>query len=173
LTIETFARRTHLPVPAATAFAWHERPGALARLTPPWARVELLEASGGIRDGARVVLRIGPLGQRWVAEHFGYVEGREFRDRQVSGPFARWEHRHLFEPDGDRACWLEDRVEYALPFGRIGHWLGRGLVRRELERTFAWRHRVTAEDLAGLPSDAHPSSRAAGTALLGRPEVRS
>ena len=31
-------------------FDWHERPGALERLTPPWGNVEVLSRSGGIRD---------------------------------------------------------------------------------------------------------------------------
>ncbi|HKJ01955.1 MAG TPA: hypothetical protein VJ997_05855, partial [Longimicrobiales bacterium] len=51
----------------AEVFAWHERPGALERLTPPWANVEVEERHGGIRDGARVVLRVhqGPARFRW------------------------------------------------------------------------------------------------------------
>jgi uncharacterized protein len=150
MTTETFVRRTRIEAEAEAVFRWHARPGALQRLTPPWTRVDVLQQSGGIENGARVVLalRLGPRRVRWVAEHFDYVAGRQFRDRQVEGPFAHWEHTHGFEPDGPSACYLEDRIAYALPMGSVGALLGGPLVRQTLERTFAYRHRTTADDLA-------------------------
>jgi uncharacterized protein (TIGR01777 family) len=147
---ELFVRRTRIAAPAADVFAWHARPGALERLTPPWERVEVLEKHGGIENGARVVLRMGsfPLTTRWVAEHRDYVEGEQFRDVQIAGPFARWEHTHRITPDGAAACYLEDAIEYALPFGAVGALGGGAMVRRRLARMFEYRHRVTAQDIA-------------------------
>jgi hypothetical protein len=147
---ELFVRRSRIQAPAAAVFGWHTRPGAFERLTPPWERVAVLEQRGGIEDGARVVLRMGrrPLAVRWVAEHRDYVAGVQFRDVQVSGPFARWEHTHRVEPDGPDACYLEDHIEYALPGGALGALFGGGLARRRLRRTFEYRHRITAEDVA-------------------------
>ena len=80
-------------------FAWHERPGAFERLTPPWDEVELVERSGGIAVGARTVIRVpmGPMKRTWVAHHTAYEKGRLFRDEQVEGPFAKWIHTHHFE----------------------------------------------------------------------------
>jgi uncharacterized protein (TIGR01777 family) len=130
-------------------FRWHARPGAFERLNPPWDPAEVVSRSGGIEEeGSRVVLRVGPLRQRWVAEHFGCRPGREFRDRQLEGPFAWWQHTHRMEPDGDRTSFLEDEIEYALPGGAIGGLVGSRFVRSTLERMFAYRHRVTADDLA-------------------------
>jgi len=142
-----FSRSTPLPVSAADAFAWHERTGALERLMPPWEKVELIEQSGGIRDGSRVVLRqhAGPVAITLEAEHFGYRAGREFNDRLVRGPFARWEHRHGFEDTpGTRGSVLTDEIVYAMAGGP----LATGLVRRKLERMFTYRHAVTRADLA-------------------------
>ena len=146
---ERFRYRTRINAPAEEVFRWHTRPGALERLTPPWEPVEVIERTGGINNGDRVVLRIrlGPFSQRWVAEHCDYVEGRQFRDIQREGPFARWEHTHRFEPNGPTACYLEDRIEYALPFGALGQWGGRTFVQRKLERMFHYRHQVTAADV--------------------------
>jgi hypothetical protein len=145
----SFVRRTRLEAPAEEAYRWHSREGALERLSPPWDPPVVESRSGGIEDeGARVVLRVGPLRQRWVAEHSGAVPGREFRDRQVEGPFAWWEHVHRLIPEGVRACTLEDRIEYALPGGAIGDAVGGRTVRSLLDRMFAYRHRVTADDLA-------------------------
>ena len=54
---EQLVREVTLPCSAQAAFAWHARPGAFKRLTPPWERVELISATGGIEDGARLELK--------------------------------------------------------------------------------------------------------------------
>jgi ligand-binding SRPBCC domain-containing protein len=142
---EMFIQRTRIPASAEHVFAWHAEPEALARLTPPWERVRVVERTGGLEPGARVVLEMsrGPLRLRWVAEHTAWVPGREFTDVQRSGPFAFWEHTHRFVPDGAAACWLEDEVHYRLRGGRVAHWLAGWYVRRKLRRLFAFRHQVT------------------------------
>jgi len=146
----TFLQRTRIAAPAAEVFRWHARPGAFERLTPPWAPVTVVQRSGGIETGARVVfdIPVGPTHVRWVAEHRDYVEGHRFTDIQVSGPFARWAHTHSVEPDGPDACVLEDSIAYELPLGAAGALVGGRHVSRMLERMFAYRHRVTAGDLA-------------------------
>jgi ligand-binding SRPBCC domain-containing protein len=147
---EVFVRRTRIHAPAGEVFRWHLRPGALERLTPPWNPVEVVERVGGIEDGARVVLRmrVGPLRRLWVAEHRDYCEGRSFRDVQTAGPFAYWEHTHTVEREGADACTLEDRIEYELPLGAVGKIAGGPMVRKNLERLFSYRHRVTQQDMA-------------------------
>src|SRR5579863_5436107 len=148
---ETYIRRSRIGAPAEAVYAWHALPGALERLTPPWEHVKVLEKSGGIKRGARVVLLTGrwPFRMRWVAEHQDFQEGRYFSDLQVSGPFAYWKHTHTFQPDGLGACFLEDRVEYALRFGILGRWFAGGYVRGKLEKLFEHRHRVTAREVTG------------------------
>jgi uncharacterized protein (TIGR01777 family) len=175
MTASTFVRRSRMPAPAAEVFAWHERPGALERLTPPWSPVRVLEREGGIRNG-RVVLGIpvGPLTVRWVAQHRDYVAGRQFRDEQVSGPFARWIHTHTIEPAGEDEAMLEDRIEWALPGGPLGAWIGSASTRGLLDRLFTWRHRTTAEDLAAhAPCRAQAMSVAVtgASGLVGRSVV--
>lgn len=142
-----FEQQSELPVAADLAFAWHARPGALQRLTPPWAPLRVLEQHGGLAEG-RVVLEVplGPFRQRWVAQHRGAEPGREFVDEQVEGPFRRWVHTHSFEPVGANHCRYVDRIEYELPGGAFGA-LAAGAVRRRLERTFRYRHATLAADL--------------------------
>ncbi|MDP3940444.1 MAG: TIGR01777 family oxidoreductase [Deltaproteobacteria bacterium] len=153
-----FVHRTHIDAPADEVFAWHGRPGALERLIAPWERIRLLSRTGGIENGARAILelRVGPRRMRWIAEHRDYEEGRRFRDVQIEGPFARWDHLHRVEPEGTSACTLEDRIEYELPGGALGEVIGARFVRRNLERTFAYRHRIIALDVR-----AHLSARGA------------
>jgi len=147
--VQHFLQRIELPVSAAEAFAYHERPGALDRLIPPWENVSIVERGAGIRDGSRVVLinRIGPVPLRWVAEHCDYQAGRQFRDIQRSGPFPRWEHTHRFISVNDQRCVLEDDIEYVVPGGVVGRKLGGRIARQKIESMFSYRHCVTADDL--------------------------
>ncbi len=144
----TLTARSRIDAPANVVFDWHKRPGALQRLTPPWARVTVKEA-GGIQEGDRAVVRIGigPGNMEWILEHRGYVEGRQFVDVQVKGPFHRWEHTHRFEPDGPDACTLIDRVEFEYPLGKPVEELVQYRVEDQLERQFAYRHRIVKHDL--------------------------
>lgn len=146
---KTFLRTSRLPASVSEAFAWHARPGAFERLVPPWENIRVIEQTGGLENGARVILemRIGPFKQRWIAVHEGYVERRQFRDRQTSGPFAQWLHTHSFEPVTGGDCELTDHIEYRLPFAPISHWIAGGWARRQLTQTFRYRHETTYYDL--------------------------
>ena len=93
----------------------------------------------------RLRVKVGPIWRTWLAEHGECVPGVMFRDRQVAGPFADWDHTHRFESTG-AATRLEDIVRYTLPYGVLGR-LGAAYARGEIERMFAYRHRVTARDI--------------------------
>jgi ligand-binding SRPBCC domain-containing protein len=153
---ESFVMRSRMPASAEKVYRWHAEPKALARLTPPWENAIVYEQSGGIEElGSRVKIRlkIGPLSQTWIAEHAACQPGRMFRDVMVSGPFHKWEHTHLFVPDGANASWLEDRVEYDLPLGWLGKTFGGWYARKRLGRMFAWRHAVTAKAVSANSSE--------------------
>jgi uncharacterized protein len=145
-----FIAQSTIQASAEDVFRWHAEPGALERLTPPWEPVEVIQAAPGIREGDRGVLqvRVGPFRIRWEFEHCDYVEGRQFRDIQISGPFRRWEHTHRMTPESPASCILEDRIEYELPLGFLGKIFGSWFVRRKLKKLFHYRHRVTAEAMA-------------------------
>ena len=144
---KVFVASSRIEASAERLFRWHAEPGALERLTPPWEKIEMIEGAQGIRDGDRGAMwvHIGPFRMRWSFVHSDYIEGRKFRDVQTAGPFRRWEHTHLFVAEGAEVCRLEDRIEYELPFGRLGNFFAGWMVQRKLARVFAFRHRVTAE----------------------------
>jgi ligand-binding SRPBCC domain-containing protein len=141
----TFVATTPIAASAEVVFAWHEAPGALQQLTPPWERIRVLSQEGGIRDGSRVSLLIGPapFSLRWDLEHRDFQHGRSFTDIQRKGPFRYWTHAHRMLPQGPHACFLEDTIEFELPMGFLGRLLGGPPVRRRLMRLFAFRHDVT------------------------------
>ncbi len=148
----TYVATTPLPVSKKEAFAYHERPGALGHLTPPWEPVTVEQSSGDLRVGSRVVLKISTMGipLRWVAEHTQYDPPHLFADTQISGPFAKWDHRHEFASRAENESTLTDRITYELPFGPLGDICGRSMVRKKIETMFAYRHRVTRDDLATI-----------------------
>ena len=147
--VSIFEKESRVNVPVDALFQWHARQGAIERVTPPWAPVKLIRRSGGIETGARVRFRLAflKIPFEWEAEHVSYEENRLFMDRQVRGPFRHWTHTHLFAPDGEDAAWMKDRIEFQLPFDVPGRRLHR-LAEKELDRMFAYRHRVLENDLA-------------------------
>lgn len=144
-----FRRSVRAPVSVETLFAWHERPGAFVRLSPPWDQAVVIEQTGGIRDGARVVLRVpaGPLYTRWVIEHRDYQPNRQFRDILLDGPFARFEHTHSFYADSASTSTLEDVIEYELPMGALGALAGGWYASDTLDHVFRYRHALLLGDL--------------------------
>ena len=152
---------TELSADPAEVFAWHERPGAIRRLTPPgFGRIEA-EPSDGLAVGSRAVLRVGvprtrlpglaPAGLRWVARHDSCDPPRSFSDVMESGPLASWRHEHLFAAGPGGGTALTDRVTYELPApGRLpgAGALARRVVSGQLGRFFAYRGRTLRDDLA-------------------------
>lgn len=147
--MKTFEAEVSLPVSTDEAFHWHERPGALDRLIPPWEQVEVVERARGLDVGSQVVLlqHMGPLRMKWVAEHTEYEPNLRFRDQQQSGPFSHWDHVHEFKETSD-GCVLRDHIEYAAPGGALGAMLAGGFVENKIAQMFQYRQRTTEADLA-------------------------
>jgi ligand-binding SRPBCC domain-containing protein len=82
-----------------------------------------------------------PLRIRWMTRVSEFAWNSHFRDEQVRGPFARFQHRHAVKVevrDGRRGTLVTDDIDYALPFGSLGQF-ARAIVRRQLEQAFAVR----------------------------------
>ena len=109
--------------PRDDVFAWHTRPGAFHRLSPPWSPMRLISEATSLEDG-RAILAL-PGGLRWVAQHQAdcYDPPRRFVDAIGSaGPASlpariavRWRHIHDFEDTGDGRTRVIDRVETPVP----------------------------------------------------------
>ena len=146
-----FVKESVIQASAATVFAFHEAPDAFERLQPPWQTTEIVQPPKSLEVGTRVILKIkvGPLWQTIVAEHVAYEHGKMFADRMIQGPFPKWLHKHIIAPRGANECLLTDDIEYELPLGVLGRTFGGWFARRNLERLFEFRHRVTREACEG------------------------
>src|SRR5262249_41586895 len=133
--------------PVGVLWAFHERPEALAALSPPRPRVDVVVPPSSLDAGTRVELRVwlGPLPVTVVAEHTACVAGRLFVDRMLRGPFRAWRHEPRFQPRGPATSRLTDDVEYERPGGALGRAAAGAAVARRLERLFAFRHQVTRD----------------------------
>ncbi len=132
-----------IDAPRSEVFAWHTRPGAFNRLSPPWSPMRVISEAESLADGrARLGL---PGGLAWVADHQpdGYDPPRRFVDQIGAEGMAslparaviRWRHTHDFEEVDDRHTRVIDRVETTVP----------GFALRAM---FAYRHRQLADDIA-------------------------
>lgn len=144
--------QSRIAAPPAVVFAFHERPDAARLLTPVWSGARVVAPAPSLRPGATAVIRLGcgPLAMDWVARHVVYEPPRLFVDRQESGPFVAWEHRHQVLPapsagDGAAAAEsiLRDEVRYCPPLGALGEVADLLLIRPFLRRLFRHRHAVT------------------------------
>jgi uncharacterized protein len=131
--------------PVADVYAWHERPGALTRLTPPWQPVRVRHEATDLCNGRAELALPGPL--TWTAQHKGCHPPYGFKDELTSLPLP-WRHEHRFEPMGDDRTRVTDCVDTPVP-------------ERLLRATFAYRHRQLAAELA-----AHAAARQVNPARL-------
>lgn len=146
----TFTRQSPIAAKAEDVFQWHARKGAIKRLSPPWAPLQIISKTPGVDTGTRVKLKIktGPVFSTWDAVHTACEPGRMFRDTQIKGPFKSWNHTHIFSPTGENSSILEDRVEYAMPFPASIIGPVNSYILKDLGRIFTYRHAVTQRDLS-------------------------
>ena len=132
--------RMWLPKPRTEVFAFFADPVNVPSVMPPSLRVRLGAAPPAMAAGAVFDLRLVWLGVplRWRAFVREYDPPVRFLDVQVRGPYARWEHRHLFLVDGEGTR-VEERVVYRLPFGPLGRLAHTVLVGRQLKTLWAYR----------------------------------
>jgi ligand-binding SRPBCC domain-containing protein len=137
-------------VPVEQAFAFYGDAVNLEPLTPPWLRFEVLTpdpismGAGSLLDYR---LRLHGIPIRWQTRIEIWEAPYRFVDTQAKGPYSLWEHTHLFEPDGDGATVIHDRVRYSIPYGPLGALADRLFVRHDLKRIFDFRAQAVSERL--------------------------
>lgn len=148
--IETTHRVDH---PHRDVVDWHERPGALIRLTPPGLATPDDPAEGGTRAGRIVGVRLGPpllpdvLRPRWVVRHTDSDGQGRFTDRQAHGPWRTWQHEHEIRPEvaeDPSRTGLHEVIDVELPrrLSRL-----EPLAERQIRSVLSFRASQLREDL--------------------------
>jgi ligand-binding SRPBCC domain-containing protein len=129
--------------PLSRVAAFHRQSLSMGAITPPPIRVKLGRAPVTLSSASEMdfTLWLGPLAIGWEAL-IEDVSESGFTDRQLSGPFSEWVHRHTFVQEDDQTTEVIDRVSLRLkphpwwgPVG-LGFLLG-------LPVLFAYRARAT------------------------------
>lgn len=140
----------------------------LEQLTPSLLRFEVLTpAPIEMRAGALIDyrLRIRGVPARWRTEISVWEPGRRFVDRQLRGPYVRWEHEHVFTAErGGTRC--EDSVLYEVPGWVLAPVVNALAVQRDVEGIFRFRAQKMRE-LFGTPAVARAGEAAAHGAPVG------
>lgn len=136
---------------------FHQQSASMAAITPPPIVVAMHEAPAALQEGddMEFSLWLGPLPLRWRAR-IENVTPTSFDDRQLSGPFEYWRHRHTFVGLGTNQVEVLDEVTAQLsnrwPMKLLGlaMWLG-------MPTLFAYRGWKTRRLLNGTSAvaDAH------------------
>jgi ligand-binding SRPBCC domain-containing protein len=143
-------RSQRFEVPIEQAFDFYVDARNLEPMTPPWLHFEVTTPGevtllqGALLDYR---LRLHGVPLRWQSWIETWEPPVRFVDIQSRGPYALWEHTHLFEREGDAATVIHDRVRYVIPLGPLGALAHRLFVRRDLERIFDYRGRAASERL--------------------------
>ena len=125
----------------------------------PWLRMTMPARLRG-RDLDQVVGELAggeaELGRSWILllgilpvdfDDLRIVElepGRRFLERSRTLSFVVWQHERLIEADGDRACWVTDRLGFELRPALAGLPGSARLARAIVGALFRHRHRRLA-----------------------------
>ena len=154
----TLRREQWIARPIGEVFAFFADARNLEEITPPWLGFRILAMdSPSIQEGTRIRYRLSVAGipMSWESRITEYADQSHFADEQVTGPYARWYHRHTFRAVTG-GVEMTDHVEYTLPFGPLGrfvHWL---VVRQQLRAIFDYRNKVISERF-GTTAQAAPT----------------
>jgi ligand-binding SRPBCC domain-containing protein len=111
----TMEYKSHFTVDAPLESIWdfHRSSASLRAITPPVVPMTSVEAPDPLTDGSQMAftLWIGPIPVRWEAR-IEDSTANGFIDRQISGPFSAWTHKHIFTSMEANRTRVDDQVSY-------------------------------------------------------------
>jgi ligand-binding SRPBCC domain-containing protein len=137
--MKTFNHRFRVAAPLAEVAAFHRRSASMGAITPPPIIVRVQQAPAELAGGDEMsfTLWFGPVPIRWLAR-IEDVTPNSFSDRQLSGPFAAWVHRHTFIGAGENATDVFDAIAFTPKPGGLVGLVGR-VMGLSLPLLFAYR----------------------------------
>lgn len=144
-----YNHRFEVAAPHQQVVAFHRRSASMGAITPPPVIVRVHEAPELLTEGdeMRFTLWLGPLPLHWHARIEDTTE-MGFLDRQLSGPFKRWDHRHRFEVIDEQNTAVIDEITAELSANWFWKIVGMGMW-LNLPLLFAFRAWKTKRLLSG------------------------
>lgn len=152
MNIYTLQKTTYMPISIEQAWDFFSLASNLEKITPKELDFRIIAKPDVPRifSGMRIQYKVRPLlniAVKWETEIREVDAPFKYMDKQLKGPYALWEHTHLFEevPGGVK---MTDTVSYALPLGWLGVFMRNIVVKKKLEEIFTYREKVV-KDLFG------------------------
>ena len=141
-----FRTKTELPLARERVFPFFADASNLEQITPPELRFRIITPMPiQMAQGTLIRYRLRLMGVpfEWLTRITVWDPPREFVDEQVSGPYRKWVHQHLFVETsvGTR---IHDAVTYELPLYPFGE-IASPLVHLQVRRIFTYRARALAK----------------------------
>lgn len=146
MSIYQYKTEQFLPISIDEAWQFFSSPKNLATITPEELDFKILSKSDdeGIYEGMIIDYTVKPLFKiplHWQTEICKVKKGMFFTDRQLKGPYKLWEHTHTFRPV-KCGVWMQDVINYQLPFGILGNIAHAVLVRKKIQNIFTYRKNI-------------------------------
>jgi ligand-binding SRPBCC domain-containing protein len=134
-----YKHRFEVNAPLAAVAEFHAQSASMGAITPPPVVVRIHRAPARLDDGDEMefTMWLGPLPVRWLAR-IEDVSPTGFSDRQLSGPFGHWLHRHTFVPIDETTTAVVDEINLKLRPHLLWGLVGLGM-RLGLPLLFAYR----------------------------------
>ncbi len=149
MTIHTIESTVNIAAPIEAVFDFHLDTKNLSLISPPWVKAELLREEGS-GQGKIIEMKMtmySAFASKWVVRIEEYDRPWRLTDLVLSGPFKYFKHTRTFSQPCAAVTQLQDKLEYALPFGFMGELANKLSVKKMTEQMFEYRHKQTKEIL--------------------------
>jgi ligand-binding SRPBCC domain-containing protein len=141
--------RQHVPASLEEVWTFFSDAKNLLAVTPPQLNLKVTNEVYGqtVYAGQVMTYKVKPLlglPLSWMTEITHVEEKKYFVDEQRKGPYKLWHHQHHFRAV-EGGVEMTDIVHYRLPFGPLGNFAHRLLVKKELQKIFAYRYQKIVE----------------------------
>jgi hypothetical protein len=142
-----------LPFQVEEVFNFFAAAENLEKITPDYLEFKILKMSTAKIEKGTLIdyrLKIHGIPVHWQTEITDWDKNSFFSDCQLKGPYKIWFHRHFFVPYKN-GTYIKDEVDYLLPLGSLGNFLGHWPIKRDLAKIFNHRQNVIANLFPAKP----------------------
>lgn len=138
-------------------FRFFSEAANLGTITPPELEFQILNTTPvEMKVGAEIAYRLKLFGVpfNWKSRITAWAPPDYFIDEQIEGPYRLWIHRHSFRDGPSGGTIIDDDVRFLLPVAPLGE-AAYPLVRKQLERIFAYRQQAVGSALSRYQGEGH------------------
>ena len=149
-----------IPASLEQTWAFFSNPHNLLSVTPPSLNLRVTNKITGTEAyaGQIITYTVKPLLRiplHWMTEITKVLPGELFVDEQRKGPYRLWHHEHHFRPI-QGGVEMTDLVQYRVPFGWLGEFVNKLVVKRKLRQIFTYRYQRITERFGSFPGEKGP-----------------